>query len=103
MKTIFPGHTLLAGVLTTLFAFAVTVPSSTMHAADNQHAAQVVAGNYASTADAWKAAQASVKEIETLVAAKDLKPVHVSQEKLAGALQFIQQSSGAGVDKARLS
>ncbi len=58
---------------------------------------------YGSVIEAWKAAQQSLKGIETAAAAKEQQPIHNEQEKLAAALKQIQEHHGAqGGDKTRL-
>lgn len=57
---------------------------------------------YPSVDEAWKAAQSALAEIEKLVAAKDLRPIHVAQEKIAGALKYIQEHPPESADKPRL-
>lgn len=57
--------------------------------------------HFTAPAEAWKAAQASVKRIESLVAAKNLKPIHDEQEKLDAALNYLQANTKDAADKAR--
>ena len=68
---------------------------------DHKHGAEPE--KHGSVAEAWNAAQQSLKAIETAVAAKQQQPIHDEQEKLAAALKQIQEHHGAqGTDKTRL-
>ena len=55
----------------------------------------------ASTSEAWKSAQASVKAMEAAAAAKQHEPIHDEQEKLVGFLTQIQKENQSA-DKSRL-
>lgn len=46
-----------------------------------------------SLSTAWNVVQSSVKEIETLIAAKNLKAIHKTEEKLSEALRYMQSNS----------
>jgi hypothetical protein len=90
---------LAAGLLVTSLAFAVVaLPQPSLVAAEKT---EVKAGSYASPQEAWKAAQEAAGEIEKLVAAKNLKPVHEGEEKLTAALKYLQANPGAVADKAK--
>lgn len=86
---------LAAGLLVTSLAFAVAGPLPSVFAAEKEHAGHGKAASYASPAEAWKAVQDAARKIETLVAAKDLKPVHEAEEQLSGALAFFKGKPGA--------
>ena len=81
---------------------AIAFPFSAIRAHEgHDHGASPAAGAAGSTADAWKNAQASLKEIQTAAAAKEHEPIHHGQEKLVVALKQIQEQ-GRGTDTARL-
>ena len=85
-------------------AVAAALPFSSVRAHeghDHKHGAHEE--KYGSVAEAWTAAQQSLKGIETAAAAKQQQPIHDNQEKLAAALKQIQEQHGAqGADKTRL-
>jgi hypothetical protein len=81
---------------------AMTLPFSTLSAHEGHDRGQSPAPHAASSAaDAWKAAQASLKGIQNAAAAKQQEPIHNEQEKLAAALKQILELGG-GTDKARV-
>ena len=90
-------------IATLAFTFAViALPFSPVCAhEDHGHGASPAAQVAGSAADAWKAAQASLKGIQTAAAAKQHEPIHNEQEKLVVALKQIQEQHATG-DKARL-
>ena len=57
---------------------------------------------FTSPAEAWKAIQSAMTEIESLIAAKNLKPVHEAAEKVNAGLGYIKDHPAEGSDKARL-
>jgi hypothetical protein len=87
-----------------LFLAVATLPLTTLHAHeghDHKHGGET--HKHGSVAEAWKAAQQSLKGIEAAAAAKQQQPIHDEQEKLAAALKDIQEQHGAqGADKTRL-
>lgn len=101
MKTsAFIHHKNIASLVLALAAIAL--PCSALRAHEgHDHGASPAAPAAASTADAWKNAQGSLKAIQTAAAAKQHQPIHDEQEKLVVALKQIQEQAG-GPDKARL-
>ncbi len=88
-----------------LAAVAVAaLPLSSLRAHEgHDHKHGSTAEKYGSVAEAWTAAQQSLKGIESAAAAKQQQPIHDNQEKLAAALKQIQEHHGAqGADKTRL-
>lgn len=87
-------------LVTSLSLAAIALPVAGVRAHEG-HDHGAAAGAFASPAEAWKAAQGTVKSIEALVAAKNLKPIHDEQEKLDAALNYIQANTKDAADKAR--
>jgi hypothetical protein len=69
-------------------------PGAAGHAAG--HATTDVA--FPSTGAAWATVQAALDEIDTLVAAKNLKAVHPVEEKVSAALKYLDTNSGMVTD-----
>lgn len=93
---------LAIGALVTSLSLAVValpLPSARAH---EGHDHGTGAADFAAPADAWKAAQGSVKAMESLVAAKNLKPIHDEQAKLDAALNYLQANIKDAADKGRL-
>jgi hypothetical protein len=67
------------------------------HDHDKAHAHQA-----GSSQEAWTTAQAAFKGMKDAAAAKQHEPIHDHQEKLAAALNAIQEKGVEGADKARL-
>ena len=90
----------IASLVLTLAAMAL--PLSTMSAHEgHDHGASPAPSTTGAAADAWKNAQAALKEIQAAAAAKQHEPIHNEQEKLAVALKQILEQGG-GTDKVRL-
>lgn len=90
----------IRALVTSLSLAAIAMPLASAQAHEGEdHGAG--AAHFTSPAEAWKAAQGSVTSLESLVAAKNLKPVHAEQEKLDAALKYIQASAKDAADKVR--
>jgi hypothetical protein len=102
MFTIFKNYRKAAsGLLLTTLAFTAV---SLIHPAQGGQASYVAheGDKFASPAEAWKAIQSAMTEIESLIAAKNLKPVHEAAEKVNAGLGYIKDHPAEGSDKARL-
>lgn len=82
--------TLIAASLGTAAMFPPHAFAAEKAAHPEKHAA---AAAYPSTGAAWAAVQEAAKEIDSLVAAKNLKPIHEAEEKLTGALKYLEGNS----------
>lgn len=98
---LFIRRKLATGALITSFSLAAAALPFTTARAHEGHDHGPGAANLAAPTDAWKAAQGSVKSIESLVAAKNLKPIHDEQEKLDAALNYLQAHVKDAADKGR--
>ena len=90
----------MRGLATLLTIAAASLPLTSIRAHEGEDHGPGGA-HFTAPAEAWKAAQGSVKSIESLVAAKNLKPIHDEQEKLDAALNYLQANTKDVADKAR--
>ncbi len=104
MRPIHSIHRSISGVALTLLALLafLSLPISRAQAQEGHARGTPAAGQYKSPAEAWKTAQEAATNISSLVAAKNLKPIHDEQAKLDAALSYIQANSAGAADKARL-
>lgn len=92
---------LATGALITSLSFAaIAMPLTSARAHEGEDHGPGAA-HFKTSAEAWNAAQGSVKSIESMVAAKNLKPIHDEQEKLDAALNYLQAHIKDAADKGR--
>ena len=87
-------------LVTSLVLATVALPFASVHAHEGEDHGPGGA-HFTAPADAWKTAQGAIKSIESLVTAKNLKPIHDEQEKLDAALNFLQANVKDAADKGR--
>ena len=88
---------LAASLLVTTLTLSIVGFQPRLFAAEQEKPAKEgygKAANYTSPAEAWKAVQDATTQIETLVTAKNLKPVHVAEEQLSAALGYFKGKAG---------
>lgn len=94
-------QTLASGLLLAALSLSVIALPAGLHAGETNHVAHE-GDKFTSPAEAWTAVQGALTEIESLVMAKNLQPVHEASEKLNGGLDYIKNHPAEGADKARL-
>ena len=90
----------LSALVTSLSLATIALPVASVHAHEGEDHGPDGA-HFTAPAEAWKAAQGSVKSIEALVTAKNLKPIHDEQAKLDAALNYLQANIKDAADKGR--